>query len=182
MRGLIPVFAGVLLLSSLSVLAKPLPADDHGSVVIVFKDGHRQTVSTDAISRIDLKTPEEIVYKDGRREKLTAGVDHIEFTSTDAIVPGKAHFIGKWKVGDGAGNSFFITLDADGDARKTLGSAHGTWTVVNGEARIQWDDGWHDAIRKVGARHEKRAYEPGKSFDDVPSNVAPARNTEAKPI
>jgi hypothetical protein len=54
--------------------------------------------------------------------------------------------------------------------------------VVDGEARISWDDGWHDAIRKVGTTHEKRAYEPGKSFDDQPSNVTAARNTQARPI
>ena len=47
---------------------------------------------------------------------------------------------------------------------------------------LAWDDGWHDAIRKVGSRHEKRAYEPGKSFDDPPSNVTDARNTQPKPI
>jgi hypothetical protein len=54
--------------------------------------------------------------------------------------------------------------------------------VVNGEARISWDDGWHDVIRKVGAKHEKVAYEPGKSYDDKPANVTEARNTQPKPI
>jgi hypothetical protein len=58
----------------------------------------------------------------------------------------------------------------------------GTWTYVDGEARIAWDDGWHDIIRKVGATHEKRAFEPGKSFDDTPSNITAAKNTETKPI
>ena len=53
---------------------------------------------------------------------------------------------------------FFITLDDDGTARKTLGASHGTWTLVDGEARISWDDGWHDVIRKVGGKHEKVAY------------------------
>ena len=76
----------------------------------------------------------------------------------------------------------FITLDADGDARKSIGPSHGTWTLVDGEARINWDDGWHDVIRKVGSKHEKRAYEPGKSFDGTPSNVTAARNTQPKPI
>jgi len=89
----------------------------------------------------------------------------------------------KWEVGEG-GNSgtFFITLEADGDARKTLGATHGTWTLVDGEARVTWDDGWKDVIRKVGTTHEKVAFEPGKSFDDSPSNVTSARNTNPKPI
>jgi hypothetical protein len=96
--------------------------------------------------------------------------------------PGRGHFVGKWEVGQGNGSNFFITLDADGEARKTLGASHGTWTVVDGEARISWSDGWHDSIRKVGTRHEKRAFEPGKSFDDTPTNVTSARNTQPKPI
>jgi hypothetical protein len=54
--------------------------------------------------------------------------------------------------------------------------------VVDGEARISWDDGWHDVIRKVGAKHEKFAYEPGKSFSDPPANVTAAVRTEVKPI
>jgi hypothetical protein len=54
--------------------------------------------------------------------------------------------------------------------------------VVNGEAEISWDDGWHDAIRKVGTKHEKFAFEPGKSFSDSPSNVTNATNTQPNPI
>jgi hypothetical protein len=54
--------------------------------------------------------------------------------------------------------------------------------VVNGEARINWDDGWHDAIVKVGSKYEKRAYEHGKTFSDEPSNVTDAKNTNAQPI
>ena len=97
-------------------------------------------------------------------------------------MPGRNHFVGKWQVGEGNGSTFYITLERDGKARKSLGPPHGTWTVVDGEARISWDDGWHDVIRKVGATHEKRAYEPGRSFDDSPSNLTAAKNLEARPI
>ena len=76
----------------------------------------------------------------------------------------------------------YITLKSNGDATKSIGSTHGTWVVVDGEARIAWDDGWHDVIRKVGSKHEKFAYEPGKSLDDEPSNVTNAVNLEAQPI
>ena len=85
-------------------------------------------------------------------------------------------------MGEGNGSNFYITLDADGQARKSIGASHGAWTVVGAEARISWDDGWHDAIRRVGASHEKFAYEPGKSFNDVPSNVTAAKNTQPNPI
>ena len=159
-------------------------ADDHGSVVIVFKDGHRQNLEVADISRIDFKTPATIVFKDGHRPSIAAGdVERIEFESTpSASVPSRNHFVGKWQVGDGNHSTFYITLERDGKARKSLGPPHGTWTVVDGEARISWDDGWHDVIRKVGATHEKRAYEPGRSFDDSPSNVTAAKNLEARPI
>ncbi len=160
------------------------PLDNRDPVVIVYKDGHRQTLAAGEIARIDLKAPATILYKDGHREKLRAEIGHLEFSESAAspAVPGRPHFIGKWEVGEGNGDHFFITLNSDGTARKSIGSPHGTWTLVDGEARIAWDDGWHDAIRKRGSVHEKVAFEPGKTFDDPPSNVTAARNTELKPI
>lgn len=160
-------------------------ADDRNSVVIVFKDGHRQSFAMAEVSRIDFNAPSLIVYRDGRQEKIsTSDIARIEFggSSVSEMMPGRGHFVGKWEVGQGNGENFFITLDADGEAKKTLGAPHGTWTLVDGEARISWEDGWHDVIRKVGTKHEKRAYEPGKSFEDEPNNVTSARNTQPKPI
>jgi hypothetical protein len=178
---------GILLLAAAGASARPVPAPagDRGTLVIVFKDGHRQSLAVSEIARIDFKTPAAIVYKDGHQMKVPGGeIQRIEFedSALSAITPGRGHFVGKWEVGEGNGGKFFITLDADGEARKTLGPSHGTWTVVDGEARITWDDGWHDAIRKVGSKHEKRAFEPGKSFEDTPSNVTVAINTQPKPI
>jgi hypothetical protein len=179
--------SGILVLAFAGAVAKPAlsPADDRGSVVIVFKDGHRQSFAMAEIARMDFKAPAVIVYRDGHQEKFSASdIERIEFGSSSLsdMLPGRGHYVGKWEVGQGNGSTFFITLDADGEARKTLGASHGTWTLVDGEARISWDDGWHDVIRKVGTRHEKRAYEPGKSFDDPPANVTAARNTQPKPI
>jgi hypothetical protein len=74
-----------------------------------------------------------------------------------------------------------VTLKENDEATKSIGAAHGTWVYVDGEARITWDDGWHDAIRKVGSKHEKFAYAPGKSFSDNPTNVTEARNTSPQP-
>jgi hypothetical protein len=163
--------------------ANASPIDEHDPVVLVYKDGHRQTLAAGEISRLDLKS-QAIVYKDGHREKLRAEIDHIEFaeSAATAAMPGRAHYIGKWEVGQGNGSHFFITLNEDGTAKKSIGASHGTWTLVDGEARVAWDDGWHDAIRKRGSKHEKAAFEPGKTFDDAPSNVTDARNTQPKPI
>jgi hypothetical protein len=186
MRGVIRIVAvaGMLLFAVVIASAGPRPADDHDAFVIVFKDGHRQSLATAEVDHIDIKDPAAVVYKNGRREKISGEVDRIEFADAAhaLIAPGRAHYIGKWEVEDGAGKRFFITLESDGDARKSTGSPHGTWSLVNGEARIHWEDGWSDVIAKVGTRHEKRAYEPGRSFDDSPSNVTYARNTEPKPI
>jgi hypothetical protein len=164
--------------------ASAAPADDHGSMVIVFKDGHRQNLEVADIVRIDFNAPAMIVFKDGHRQNIPAtDVAQIEFENTAPIsVPGRNHFVSKWQVGEGNGGSFYITLERDGKARKSIGPPRGTWIFVDGEARISWDDGWHDAIRKVGDKHEKRAYEPGKSFSDTPSNVTIARTTEPRPI
>jgi len=160
------------------------PANDRRSIVIVFKDGHRQSVLVADIARIEFKTPVLIVFKSGHEQNVPAAdIARIEFeTTASASLPSRNHFLGKWEVGEGNGFNFYITLEADGEAKKSIGESHGTWTVVDGEARISWDDGWHDAIRRVGAKHEKVAYEPGKSFTDKPTNVTAARNTEPQPI
>lgn len=175
-----PIAIVAVLLAFLAAVATSSSADDRNSIVIVFKDGHRQTVPSAELARIDVKPPAAIVYKDGRRDKIAGEIEHIEFGAPlVASKPGRAHFVGKWEVGEGNGGHFFITLEENGKARKTLGTPGGTWTLVDGEARISWDDGWHDAIRKVGSgKHEKVAFEPGKSFDDPPSNVTYAKNTE----
>jgi ABC-type sugar transport system substrate-binding protein len=147
---------GTLLLMASSANPKPKPAagDDQGKIVVVFKDGHQQSFRLADVARIDFSQPAR---------------------STSV---GSARFQGRWKVGDGAGGTFYITLKSDGKAEKTLGSRDGTWTVVNGEARVSWQDGWHDAIRKVGNKYQKAAFGPGSSFDDNPSNVADAEYTE----
>jgi hypothetical protein len=187
MRGLTKLAAtsGIILFAIAGAFARPAsPVDDRNSIVIVFKDGHRQSFAMTELARIDFQAG-TAVFKDGHHEKLAASeIENIEFETPaqNVSTPSRAHFIGKWLVGDGSGHDFYITLDADGDAKKTRGAAHGTWSMVDGEARIAWDDGWHDAIRKVGTSHEKFAYEPGKSFDDKPSNVTEARSTLAKPI
>ena len=155
------------------------------SVTVVFEDGHRQSFPLADVARIEFKDPAEIVFKDGHRQSLPLSeAARIEFgTSAVSASPfGRNHFLGKWKVGIGTGGHFYITLKSDGEARKTLGSGRGTWTVVDGEARISWDDGWHDVIRRAGTGHEKAAFEPGKTFSDEPSNVADATRVDAEPI
>jgi len=130
---------------------------EQNAIVITFKDGHQQSIALADVSKIEFKT-----------------------SATQASKRERASFAGKWKVGiGGAPGSFYITLSSDGTATKSIGSEHGKWEVVDGEARISWDDGWRDVIRKAGNHYEKAAYAPGKSFSDAPNNVASATRTES---
>lgn len=181
----VSILAILLLAAAGSLAGTAAAADNSRSIAIVFKDGHRQTLDMAEIARIDFKSPVVIVFKDGHQQSLPAStISRIDFEPAASVsLPSRNHFVGKWEVGlGGGGGNFYITLEADGEARKTHGESHGRWVLVDGEARISWDDGWHDVIRKVGSKHEKLAYEPGRSFDDSPSNVTTARNTEPRPI
>jgi len=102
--------------------------------------------------------------------------------SAGVTAPPRGHFLGKWECGDGNGNNFYITLQENGDALRSIGNEHGKWVYVNGEARVTWDDGAQDAIRKVGGKDQKFAYSSGKAFTDQPDNVTNARNTTPHPI
>jgi len=137
-------------------------ADDKNSIVITFKDGHQQSFPLSEVSKLQLKTPAKT-------------------TSVPLPIPSSAsagHFLGRWRCGDGQGHNFIITLDRDGHATKSIGSARGTWLVENGEAHVSWNDGWHDAIRRAGNGYEKVAYGPGKTFSDEPDNIANAKSLD----
>ena len=171
MRSMVCV-AGLATVLSLAVpvgFAKtPVPASKgSGMIVIVFKDGHRQSYNLSDVLRVEFPSPGEPVAA---------------ATPTGTLLPSRAHFLGKWKAGDGSGGTFYITLEDNGDAKKSIGEAHGRWVYVDGEARVSWEDGWQDAIRKVGSKYQKYAYSSGKSFTDTPDNVTAAQNTMPHPI
>lgn len=167
----------------LLILGAALPAaaqtKSAKSITVVYKDGHQKSFSMTEGSRIEFKNDTLVLTHGGRQENIPMGdVLRLNFDSSSKLPPfGRNHFIGKWEFGEGPGmGSFYVTLDADGQAHKSIGAPHGTWVLVDGEARISWDDGWHDVIRKVGNKHEKFAYEPGKSLSGEPSNVTQARS------
>ena len=158
------MLCALMALPALSTQAKAAARPGAGSIVIIFKDGHRQSFNL-------------------------ADIDRVEFPGGPAVasapageVPPRGRFFGKWEAGDGAGNTFTITLNENGSAMRSIGHVHGHWDYVNGEALIKWDDGAKDAIRRVGNRYQKSAYSEGKSFTDQPDNVTDAHNTAQKPI
>jgi len=154
MRTLVKMLCGLGILTAAACPAYPqkskLASEGPITIVITFKDGHQQTFSMSDVARVEY------------------------VGATDAYLAPE-YFLGKWEVGDGNSGSFLITLQSNGEASKTLGASHGIWTVEGNEARINWDDGWRDAIRKTGGAHEKLAYAPGTTFSDKPENVTNAR-------
>jgi hypothetical protein len=161
--------SALLLLSVPSCFANGAPASKGGSgtIVIVFKDGHRQTFNLSEIERVEFPAG------------ASASADSVPYNPN---WPPRGRFFGKWEAGDGNGGTFNITLKEDGEAFRSIGDVRGKWAYVNGEALITWDDGLHDAIRKVGNKFQKSAYASGKSFTDTPDNVTDAHNVTPKPI
>src|SRR5258708_37995405 len=155
-------FAILLLASAIAGFGQGTSKDTHGSLVVVMKDGHRQTIPVAEITKIEFKDADIVVFRDGGQKSFRMSeVQSFEFNSSavSSFAPGKNHFVGKWRVSESPeGGTFYITLEANGEAHKTVGGSHGTWTVVDGEARVAWDDGWHDVIRKVGTKPQKVAF------------------------
>jgi hypothetical protein len=169
MRSIVSVAA----LSTLLCLAAPAgfagaPSSSKsapGTIVIVFKDGHKQSFNLSDIVRVEFPAAAETSAVTG-----------------SANSPSRGRYLGKWECGDGSGSNFYITLEESGDAMRSIGDVHGRWAYVDGEARVTWDDGKLDAIRRVGSRFQKFAYMEGKSFTDKPDNVTDAHNTTPHPI
>ena len=160
-------FLGMLLpLTAHSASPKaPAKTSEGQTLVIVLKNGQQQSFAMADVARIEFQG------------SATAAA-----AAQLSDVPGRGYFLGKWALGTGNGDNFYVTLEASGDASKNIGSVHhGTWTVVNGEARITWDEGSYDAIRRVGNKWEKFWY-PDARFSGKPNNVTGAEHIESRPI
>jgi hypothetical protein len=167
-KFVVGLVAGVLVAASVSFGTAQNRGGRNGSgqIVIVFKDGHRQSFSMADIARIE----------------FSGGAPVADTGPIPPGAPPRGHFLGKWEVGDGAGSRFTITLNEDGTAWRSLRQVRGRWSYVNGEARVKWDDGAQDCIRRVDGQDKKFAYRAGKQFTDEPDNVTEARNTSRGPV
>jgi hypothetical protein len=161
MRRLTGFLFGVVVVLVLAVLPA-FAQSGADTVVIVYKDGHRQTVKLADIDRMEFSGP------------VPSGL--LSYPG-----PSRVHFLGKWEVGEGNGENFYITLRDDGTAERSLGDEHGSWKYVNGEAEIRWSDGSNDCIRKVGAWYKKFWYKSDQAFSGTPENVTDARNVSENP-
>ncbi|HEV3443069.1 MAG TPA: hypothetical protein VG099_00435, partial [Gemmataceae bacterium] len=103
------VVAGVsliMLFTLAGVVARPAapPRSAPGTIVIVFKDGHRQTFNLSDIERVEFPPA-----------ALAAG----DNGAASADAPPRGHYVGKWECGDGNGSDFYITLKESGDAMRS---------------------------------------------------------------
>jgi hypothetical protein len=170
---------------ALLLLSSALFSAAQKQLTVVLTDGHQKSFST-ADTRIEFSKGTMLVNQGGHQESIPlSNVVRIDFnaSASRSLPLGRNHFVGRWEFGTGAGSeTFFVTLDRDGRAHKTIGSPHGTWKVIDGEAIITWDDGWRDIIRKVGDKHQKFAYEAGRPLTGEPSNVTDAKTLNSEPI
>src|SRR5712664_1724842 len=98
-------FCGLALLAS--VIASLGQSQNRGSLVVVFKDGHRQSFSVAEITKIEFKAANIVVIKDGGQQSFPlAEVQSLDFdtSATTSFPMGRNHFVGKWKVGEGNGD------------------------------------------------------------------------------
>ena len=61
-------------------------------------------------------------------------------------------------MGDGNIFTFFITLKENGEAYRSLRNENGKWAYVNGEARITWNDGAQDVIRRMRRQRQEELH------------------------
>ena len=79
MRTLLRIFCVMGVLPVIVAMASPLPkaasGDDDRSVVIIFKDGHRQTFRLADIARIEFSTPTTTTHIAGKPRPFSGGVE-----------------------------------------------------------------------------------------------------------
>ena len=86
-------------------------------------------------------------------------------------------FSGAWVLADTNKDPFEIQLSEDGAASGTHGKdmKYGTWEEKDGQAIINWGTGWITVIAKEGDQYIKKAFKPGISITDKPTNTSSAK-------
>lgn len=97
-------------------------------------------------------------------------------------------FTGIWKVQDGKGRDFYITLSADGTAASSWIAVEdqrrnqkGTWALTDGKVVITWSNGWRETVVASEGGFLKSAFAPKQAMEDKPANTSPAVKVEAIP-
>jgi hypothetical protein len=86
-------------------------------------------------------------------------------------------FSGAWVLADTNKDPFEIQLSEDGAASGTHGKdmKYGTWEEKDSNAIIYWRTGWITVITKEGDQYIKKAFKPGDTINDKPTNTSSAK-------
>lgn len=86
-------------------------------------------------------------------------------------------YSGSWVLADTNKDPFEIQLSEDGAASGTHGKdmKYGSWEEKDGKAIISWDTGWITVISREGDQYIKKAFKPGVSITDKPTNTSLAK-------
>lgn len=97
-------------------------------------------------------------------------------------------FAGIWKVQDGKGRDFYITLASGGQATSSWTGAEdqrrnqtGTWVEADGKAVVTWANGWREVLENKDGAVVKKAYAPKLQLEGEPANTSPAVKVESIP-
>lgn len=92
-------------------------------------------------------------------------------------------FIGLWRLNpEPTGEYLYVQLHAGGYARNSLVSAAGKWKPWQGGALCSWPGGWRDWLAERDGGFVHRAWPPGSSLDDDPSDFSTAQRVGEKPF
>jgi len=86
-------------------------------------------------------------------------------------------YSGAWVLADTNKDPFEIQLSEDGAASGTHGKdmKYGNWEEKDGQAIIKWGTNWITVITKEGDQYIKKAFKPGLSITDKPTNTSSAK-------
>ena len=90
----------VLVASAIECLGQAASGDVHGSLLVVMKDGRRQTIPLSEITKIEFKDADIVVFTDGGQKSFRLSeTQNFEFdtSASKSFAPGRKHFVGKWR-------------------------------------------------------------------------------------
>ena len=121
-------------------------------------------------------------------EEPTAPLKTYIATASEAVSPMlfRNEFLGFWEITDTRRDTFFLYLKRGGkasiasrDRKRAPESEDGYWSLAADEARISWDSGLKDLIRKHADGYLYLAFDDEGTFRDQPEFSSPAVRVDA---
>ncbi|MGE3804729.1 MAG: hypothetical protein AB7K24_08670 [Gemmataceae bacterium] len=91
--------------------------------------------------------------------------------------------IGHWRVADGAGQPYFITVNANHTASSSLPHhGAGSWSVDKHAIRIVWQNHCIDYLVVSESGVSRVGLPPGDDLEDIPDSTSKAERVESVPV